>query len=172
MSKLTVALVVSAFGIVAAGCHVAPCGGCAAWETCEQATQVCALNAGTKFDLVAEDGNVPGDNWDPFFGAPDPYICVAAVGGSENCTADVSDDSTPSWNQQLLEGLSGDDLLASPLSIRYEDSDVDSPDQICAGTRQVTALELHHGGFTFHCTNDASARFALQNTDRGTPTVE
>ena len=61
MSKTTLLLVL---GLVAAGCHAAPCGGCADWETCNAATDECVLNAGTRFDLVADDGDVPGDSWD------------------------------------------------------------------------------------------------------------
>ena len=169
MSKLALASV-GMLVLVAAGCHVAPCGGCSEWETCEQATQLCVLNNGTEFDLVADDGNVPGDDWDPFFGPPDPYIC-AAMTGAESCTTDESDDSSPTWNQELLADISGDLLLGTPLQIRYEDSDLDSPDTICSGEVTVSMLELHHGAFTFHCGNGAVARFTLRNTNRGTPAV-
>ena len=170
MTKWTLASVVAVLGFVAAGCHVAPCGGCAEWETCEQATQVCVLNNGTRFDLVADDGNVPGDNWDPFFGPPDPYIC-AGMNGTEGCTTEQSDDSSPSWNQEVLADLSGDSLLANAIGIRYEDSDLDSPDLICSGTVTVTTDELHAGGFRYNCGNGATARFTLKNIDRGTPAV-
>jgi hypothetical protein len=153
-----------------AGCHAQPCGGCRDYETCDVVTQACVLNAGTRFDLVADDGNVPGDNWDPFFGPPDPYICASA-GGPEACTSPQSDDSTPTWNQQLLAGLDGDALEVTPIAVRYEDSDVDSPDLICQGAVTVTPQYLHDGGFVFHCGNGASARFSLENVDRGTPTV-
>jgi hypothetical protein len=170
MSKLTLAFLVGTLGFVVAGCHVAPCGGCADWETCEAATNTCALNAGTKFDLVAVDGEVPGDNWDPFFGAPDPFVC-ASVGAAESCTQDDSDDHSPSWNQELLADLGGDELLSTTIAVRYEDSDVDSPDPICSGTVVVSAAELHAGGFDYRCTNGAWVHFALRNTVRGTPTV-
>ena len=92
-----------AVSVAAAGCRAAPCGGCAPWETCDVATDQCALNAGTRFDLVAVDGSVPGDNWDPFFGPPDPYIC-ASDGAMEECSSIQSDDATPTWNDTLLTG--------------------------------------------------------------------
>jgi len=166
MVKTTLLLLV----LVAAGCHVAPCGGCADWETCDVAADACVLNANTRFDLVADDGSVPGDSWDPFFGPPDPYVC-ASGGGQEECSSIQSDDSTPSWNDTLLIGLDGDALLTTTLAIDYEDSDLDSPDRICSGAVTITAAELHAGGFTFHCSNSSWARFTLHNTDRGTPTV-
>ena len=98
MSKTTLLLVL---GFVAAGCHAAPCGGCADWESCDVAADTCVLNAGTRFELVADDGSVPGDNWDPFFGLPDPYICADAGPGTEACSSIQSDDSTPKWNDTL-----------------------------------------------------------------------
>jgi C2 domain-containing protein len=168
--RMTKTMLLALLGMVAAGCHAAPCGGCAEWETCEAATNACALNAGTMFDLVADDGSVPGDNWDPFFGPPDPYIC-ASVGGAEKCTEVDSDDATPSWDEELLADLSGDGLLSTPIAIRYEDSDIDGDDPICSGTVVVTASELHVGGFTFNCSNGSYARFTLHNSERGTPTV-
>jgi hypothetical protein len=166
MGKTTLLLLV----LVAAGCHVAPCGGCADWETCDVAADVCTLNAGARFDLVAVDGSVPGDNWDPFFGPPDPYIC-ASSGVMEECSSIQSDDATPKWNDTLLTGLDGEALLSAALALDYEDSDLDTPDLICRGVVTLTAAELHAGGFTFHCDNGSWARFSLHNTDRGTPTV-
>ena len=167
MTKTTLLLIL---GFVAAGCHAAPCGGCAEWETCDAATDACVLNAGTRFDLVAVDGRVPGDNWDPFFGPPDPYIC-ASDGELEQCSSIQSDDATPTWNDTLLTGLAGDALVAQPLSFDYDDSDLDSPDLICSGGYQVSAADVHAGGFTYRCNNGAYARFSLRNTDRGTPTL-
>ena len=170
MRKLTFAasVVIACF---AAGCHTGPCGGCPAWETCDVAADQCVLNAGTVFDLVAVDGKVPGSDWDPFFGPPDPYIC-ASVGGVENCSTVQSDDATPTWNQELLADLGGDALLTTPIGMRYEDSDLDTDDLICQGSVTITAAELHDGGFTFNCNSNGSyARFSLRNIDPGTPTV-
>jgi hypothetical protein len=169
MRKLTIAGCLLIASLVA-GCHTAPCGGCAQWETCDVAANQCVLNAGTVFDLVAVDGKVPGDNWDPFFGPPDPYIC-ASLGGMEGCSTPQSDDSSPTWNQELLADLSGDGLLTANIGIRYEDSDLDSDDLICNGSVTVTGIELHDGGFNFNCSNGSVARFTLRNTNRGTPTV-
>jgi hypothetical protein len=156
--------------LVAAGCHAAPCGGCADWETCDVATNTCALNAGTRFNLVADDGRVPGDSWDPFFGPPDPYVCVS-VGGLEQCTTVQSDDSSPTWNQELFADLDGDALETMTMGVRYEDSDLDSDDSICSGSITVTSEEVHAGGFRFNCNNGSYANFTLRNTARGTPTV-
>jgi len=167
MSKTTLLL---ALGLVAAGCHAAPCGGCADWETCNAATDECVLNSGTRFDLVADDGDVPGDSWDPFFGPPDPYIC-ASDGVDEQCSSIQSDDSSPKWNETLLTGLDGSALLTMTLSFDYEDSDLDSPDLICSAGVTLTAAELHAGGFRFNCSNGSSARFTLHNTDRGAPVL-
>lgn len=169
MSKLTIAagLVLS---FLVAGCHTGPCGGCADWETCDVASNQCVLNAGTVFDLVADDGKVPGSDWDPFYGPPDPYVC-ASLEGMESCSTPQSDDSSPSWNQELLADLGGDALLSARIGIRYEDSDLDSDDLICNGTITVTSAELHAGGFNFNCSNGSYARFTLRNTNRGTPTV-
>ncbi|MGZ3429277.1 MAG: hypothetical protein ACXVCV_21645 [Polyangia bacterium] len=155
---------------LAAGCHAAPCGGCAQWESCDVADSQCVLNAGTVFDLVAVDGKVPGSDWDPFFGPPDPYIC-ASLEGMEGCSTPQSDDSSPRWNQELLADLSGDGLLTSKIGIRYEDSDLDSDDLVCNGSITITSAELHVGGFTFDCRTGSYARFTLRNTNRGTPTV-
>ncbi len=157
-------------GLMAAGCHAGPCGGCPGWESCDPASDQCVLNAGTRFDLVADDGRVPGDSWDPFFGPPDPYIC-ASIGGVESCTTVQSDDATPTWNQELLADLDGDSLLATPIAMRYEDSDIDSDDLICSGVVTLTPQELHDGGFVFDCGNGPYARFTLHNTVPGTPTV-
>lgn len=154
-----------------AGCYAGPCGGCRAYESCDPVTTTCVLNAGTKFDLIADDGDVPGDNWDPLFGPPDPYVCVSVGGAPETCSSQQSDDSSPKWNQQLAGGLSGDELLAAPMAVSYEDSDVDSPDLICSGSVTVTPQFLHDGSFRFNCSNGAWARFSLQNTDPGTPSV-
>src|SRR3954470_8766572 len=119
--------------LLLAGCHAAPCGGCRDYESCDVVSNECVLNAGTRFDLVAENGDVPGD-WDPFFGPPDPFICATTNGADESCTSEQADDSTPRWNQQLLAGLDGDALLVTPIAMRYEDSDVDAPDLICTGS--------------------------------------
>ena len=91
----------------------------------------CVLNAGTRFDLVAVDGSVPGDNWDPFFGPPDPYIC-ASDGVMEQCSSIQSDDATPKWNDTLLTGLDGEALLTTALAFDYEESDLDTPDPCAA----------------------------------------
>jgi hypothetical protein len=152
----------------AAGCRTAPCGGCAEWETCDVASDQCVLNAGTRFDLLADDGNVPGDNWDPFFGPPDPYICVSDA-TDQKCSSVQSDDATPTWNETLLTNLDGSALVQMPLAFDYEDSDVDSPDLICRGTLTLTPAWLHDGGFRFNCSNGSYASFTLRNTDRGTP---
>ena len=159
-----------ALSTAAAGCHGGPCGGCPAWETCDVASDRCTLNAGARFDLVAVDGHVPGDNWDPFYGPPDPYICVSD-GAMEQCSSVQSDDATPTWNDTLFTGLDGAALLQTPLSFDYEDSDVDSPDLICSGTVLITDAYVHDGGFRFDCSNGAYARFSLRNIDPGTPTV-
>jgi hypothetical protein len=169
MCKLTTAAAL-ALAFLVAGCHIAPCGGCAGWETCDVAANQCVLNAGTVFDLVAVDGKVPGSDWDPFFGPPDPYVC-ASLEGMEGCSTPQSDDSSPRWNQELLADLSGDGLLAAKIAIRYEDSDLDSDDHICNGSITITSAELHDGGFTFDCHTGSYARFTLRNSDRGTPTV-
>jgi hypothetical protein len=167
MGKTTVLLFL---GFVAAGCHAGPCGGCAEWETCDVTTDQCTLNAGTRFDLVADDGNVPGDSWDPFFGPPDPYICVSST-TDEGCSSIQSDDSSPTWNDTVLSNLDGSALLTTTLGFDYEDSDLDSPDLICSSAVTLTAADLHAGGFRFNCSNGSSARFTLKNTNRGTPTV-
>jgi hypothetical protein len=168
MVKTTMLLLV--LGYVAAGCHVAPCGGCAEWETCDVATNACVLNDGARFDLVADDGRVPGDNWDPFFGPPDPYICVSSA-TDEECSSIQSDDAAPTWNATLLTNLDGAALLTTTLGFDYEDSDLDAPDLICRGALIITPEELHAGGFRFNCSNGSWARFTLKNTNRGTPTV-
>ena len=72
-------------------------------------------------------------------------------------------------NDTLLTSLDGSALLAAPLSFDYEDSDLDSPDLICSGGITLTAAELHAGAFRVGCSNGASARFTLHDTDRGTP---
>jgi hypothetical protein len=164
------AMLLLGIGWMATGCHVAPCGGCPAWETCDVAADQCTLNAGTRFDLVAVDGKVGGSDWDPLFGPPDPYVC-AAVAGVESCSTVQSDDSSPQWNQELVADLAGEDLLTTAISVRYDDSDLDSDDTICSASITLTAEELHGGGFSFNCGNGSYARFALRNTDPGTPTV-
>jgi hypothetical protein len=168
MEKTTLIAIVIVVG--AAGCRMAPCGGCADWETCNAATNECVLNSGTRFDLVAVEGSVPGDSWDPLFGPPDPYIC-ASDGQMEQCSSIQADDASPTWNDTLLTGLDGAALLETPLSFDYEDSDLDSPDVICQGGVTLTAAELHDGGFRFDCNNGSYARFRLHNTDRGTPSL-
>jgi hypothetical protein len=152
-----------------AGCHALPCGGCADYETCEPLTNRCALNDGTRFDLEAVDGEVPGDDWDPFWGPPDPYICVSAANAAEQCTTPDSDTHSPKWNTILLTDLDGTQLLTSPLQMHYWDSDVDAPDSICAFPVTLQESWLHSGGFEYTCGNGASVHFALHNTVRGTP---
>jgi hypothetical protein len=161
-----------AFAVSAtAGCHPLPCGGCANYETCSLVTNECVLNANTRFDLEAVDGDVPGDNWDPFFGPPDPYICVSSANAAEQCTMPDSDTHSPSWHTVLLSDLDGTQLLATGLAMRYLDSDVDAPDLICSGPLTLQESWIHQGGFTYRCSNGADARFALHNTDRGTPAL-
>jgi hypothetical protein len=155
----------------ATGCHPAPCGGCADYESCDVAANQCVLNTGARFDLVADRGNVPGDNWDPFFGPPDPFLCLSIAGTAEQCSTPQSDDSSPKWGQTLLTDLDGDRLLTTPLGFRYEDSDIDSADSICSGAVTITRQYLHDGAFNINCSNGAWARVALQNVERGTPTV-
>lgn len=165
---MTKPMLLSVLGLVAAGCHAPPCGGCADWESCDASTNACVLNAGTRFDLVASDGSVPGDDWDPIYGAPDPYVCVGDALRDE-CSSIQSDDWSPTWNDTLLTGLDGAALLATPLSFDYEDSDLDSPDLICRTSFTLTAAQLHDGAFRVDCIDGAWARFTLRNTDRGTP---
>lgn len=153
----------------AAGCQPAPCGGCADWETCDATTMACVLNEGARFDLVAADGEVPGDDWDPFFGPPDPFVCVAALDTTEQCTSPDSDAHSPRWNQTLLTDLDGAALQTATLAVRYEDSDLDTPDSVCSGTVTMRPEYVHDGGFVFRCGNGADARFELLNTARGTP---
>jgi hypothetical protein len=154
----------------AVGCQRPPCGGCADYETCSPTTDACVLNDGARFDLEAVDGHVPGDDWDPLFGPPDPYICVAGQGQAEQCTTVDSDTHSPSWKQVLLADLDGAALLAEPLAIRYDDSDLDADDPICAGPLTLQNDWINHGGFSFRCgSNGSYANFALHNTVVGTP---
>jgi len=155
--------------LMIAGCHTGPCGGCPDYETCNPATNACVLNTGARFDLWATTGHVDGDNWDPFFGPPDPYICVTPPGHEELCTSNISDSHSPKWNQQVAVDLDGATLIGAPLHVRYEDSDVDSPDLICQGTIAFTAEYVHDGGIGFRCSNgSASANFDLRATFVGT----
>ncbi len=152
------------------GCRpLEACGGCAAYESCDTASNQCVLNDGARFDLEAVDGNVPGDDWDPFFGPPDPYICVSGQSSAEQCTTVKSDTHTPTWNQVLLSDLDGAALLSEPLAYRYEDSDLDSDDLICEGPLTLENEWVNKGGFSFRCSNGSYANFALHNTVVGTP---
>ena len=162
-----VLIVVSA--LATAGCQRPPCGGCADYETCAMASDECVLNDGARFDLEAVDGSVPGDDWDPFFGAPDPYICVSGQSQPEQCTSVQSDTHSPTWNQMLLGDLDGAALLSEPMAYRYEDSDSDSDDLICEGTLTLENAWLNKGRFSFRCSNGSYANFALHNTVAGTP---
>jgi hypothetical protein len=155
--------------LVVAGCHAGPCGGCADYETCNTVSNMCVLNTGARFDLYATSGHVDGDSWDPFFGPPDPYVCVTVPGQQEYCTSPQSDTHSPKWNEQLVIDLDGDTLEATSIAVRYEDSDLDSPDHICSGHIQFTAEFVHDAGLTMRCSNGASAGFELKNTARGTP---
>jgi hypothetical protein len=154
------------------GCASRPCGGCADYASCDVVTDQCVINDGARFDLEAADGKVPGDDWDPLWGAPDPYVCVQAQGKAEQCTDDDSDSHSPKWNTVLLTDLDGALLQTEGLLIRYLDSDVDSPDPICAGPVMLQAKWINSGAFRYNCSNGASARFVLHNTVRGTPITQ
>jgi hypothetical protein len=164
-------LVLLALLATTAGCQRLPCGGCADYETCSAVADQCVLNDGARFDLEAVDGNVPGDNWDPFFGPPDPYICASGQGQAEQCSPVDSDTHSPSWKQVLLSDLDGATLLAEPLEFRYEDSDLDSDDLVCQGPLTLQNSLINDGGFSFHCNNGSYANFALHNTVKGTPAL-
>ena len=156
-------------GVALVGCQREPCGGCAEYESCAVAANQCVLNDGARFDLEAVDGEVPGDNWDPLFGPPDPYICVSGQDQPEQCTKVESDTHSPAWQQVVLTDLDGAMLLTQPLNYRYEDSDLDSDDLICAGPITLENAWVNKGGFAFKCSNGSYANFALHNTVVGTP---
>jgi hypothetical protein len=162
--RITVAILL----LASAGCHTGPCGGCADYETCNLATNACVLNTGARFDLWATHGSVPGDNWDPFFGPPDPYICVTPPGHQELCTTNVSDSHSPKWNQRVGVDLDGATLTTTSLAFRYEDSDIDTPDLICSGTMMFTSQYIHEGGMSINCSNGSNASFDLRATALGT----
>ncbi len=168
--RIIVALVLmGTAGWVAAGCARKPCGGCADYAWCDAITDECVINDGARFDLEATDGKVPGSSWDPFYGPPDPYVCVGGEGQVEQCTADDSDSHSPKWYTVLLTDLDGARLQTEGLLIRYEDSDLDAPDHICSGPVLLKAQWINDGGFTFNCSNGANAHFRLHNTALGTP---
>jgi len=167
--RIILALVLLGAGLVAAGCGRKPCSGCADYAWCDLVTDACVINDGARFDLEAADGKVPGDNWDPFWGPPDPYVCVSGQGEAEQCTDDDSDSHSPRWNTVLLTNLDGALLQSEPLMIRYEDSDLDSPDHICSGPVVLQAAWINAGGFNYNCSNGARAHFRLHNTIPGTP---
>jgi hypothetical protein len=161
-------MVLAALTMAAVGCHGAACGGCPDYETCDVAANACVLNRGVRFDLYATHGRVDGDNWDPFFGPPDPFICVTPAGDMELCTTIDSDTHSPKWNEQVAVDLDGDTLATRPIAVRYEDSDLDSPDQICAATVMFTPELIHLGGMTFNCSSQANAVLELRATNEGT----
>ncbi|MDB4966660.1 MAG: hypothetical protein JWN44_2349 [Myxococcales bacterium] len=154
--------------VAIAGCHPQPCGGCADYETCDVAANACVLNTGARFDLYATHGRVDGDNWDPFFGPPDPFVCVRPAGQMELCTSAISDSHTPKWDQQVAVDLDGATLTTAPMAVRYEDSDIDAADPICSGNFTFTAKLVHEGGLSFNCSNGASANFELRAINLGT----
>jgi hypothetical protein len=169
MRTLVTMMLLATLGAATAGCRHRVCGGCADWAYCDDDSNQCVINEGARFDLEAADGKVPGDDWDPFFGPPDPYVCVSGQGQPEQCTNDDSDSHSPRWNTVLLTNLDGALLQTEPLQIRYEDSDFDASDHICAGPVLLQASWINAGAFTYTCGNGASARFRLNNTVRGTP---
>ena len=97
------------------------------------------------------------------------FVCVTPPGHEELCTSNISDSHSPRWNQQVAVDLDGATLTTTALGVRYEDSDVDSPDLICQGTMTFTPQYIHEGGIGFRCSNGgASVNFELRATALGT----
>jgi len=129
------------------------------WDKCTDAR--CADPAAS-WEVYADGGNVGSGSWD-FVGDPDPYICLT-VAGTNKCSQNISDSSSPRWSRQLFANVTGAQLTTSSgLSVGYWDQDtggsLDPNDAICSGTIHVTMDDLAYGGIQFDC-NDVKGSHA------------
>jgi hypothetical protein len=153
-------------GLVVAGCRL-PCGGCAQWETCEASTSQCVVNAGARFDLIAVDGNVSNADRTILNGIPNPEICVDL--GGEVCSVAETLTYSPTWNQKLAGDLDAASLLATPIPMRFVDSEpFGNSVEICDGNATITEAYLHASAFRFGCSNGSYVNFELKNVAVGT----
>jgi len=126
------------------GSDMAACGqGGLACEICPLSHScmagTCALDAATKWDVWAFDGEVlyaPDGGWDELAGDPDPYVEIKTYYNESEgyllTGISFTDDNTsfPYWNQPILFDIPAGDLLEHGLAIHLYDADLAWDDSI------------------------------------------
>lgn len=117
-------------GIAAAACGSdgASCVNCGRGRTCENRT--CVADGDSRWNIIVVRGRFPGKKangsaWDPFNGAPDPYVQLT-VGGATGQTRVWNDSLTPEWNERALAEVPARDILAG-VRIEAWDDDLLNP---------------------------------------------
>lgn len=123
----------------ACGNHGAMCVACGMGQVCGSGG-TCTLDLNTKWDVQALDGtvaktNASGGAWDPFGGAPDPYVSITAGGVSTQMftgqSSTQSNTYTPAWNMTVLSNVPAA-VLKDHFEIHFMDADpIGADDEIC-----------------------------------------
>jgi hypothetical protein len=117
------------------GTGAAACVACGYGKQCSN--HACVLNVDSKWDVLIASGDIPenklnGDNWDPFYGAADPFVKVYSNLGADSHsgqTAYQKDNFHPVWSETPLKGVSAKELMNN-FSFEIWDDDVDFDDQV------------------------------------------
>lgn len=119
----------------ACGTNAGACVACGYGKQCSN--HACSLDTASLWDLVIVGADIPekkpnGSDWDPFYGAPDPYVKVfSSLGATSHAgqTAYQTDNVHPAYGETPLKGISASELMSN-LSFEIWDDDVDFDDQV------------------------------------------
>lgn len=124
------------------------CGSCAAYEVCNTATNTCGVNPSSTWFLSMDRAQIAstkstGEAWDPFGGAPDPFVILDA-----RQTSTKQDTFTPSWQEGTT--YTAATLTGPGVSIAVYDEDPTSSNDLIGGpsTVRFTEADLRRGSLT------------------------
>ena len=96
---------------------------------------------------------------------PDPKVCLT-LGAAEECTAELLDPRTATWNYAFKSGYPTTTTLMTGITFRFVDVDPVSDDTICNGTLALKAADFSTRTFKRACTADPASFFSGTLTPR------
>lgn len=123
------------------------CGSCASYESCLP-SGLCGITPNSTWFFAADHATVAttksdGSAWDPFGGAPDPYVQLDSTR-----TSIKQDTFSPIWQEGTT--YTATNLLSQGVSVTVYDSDPNSSDDLIGGPTTVrpTEADLRRGTLT------------------------
>ncbi|MFO0741912.1 MAG: hypothetical protein U0270_38805 [Labilithrix sp.] len=120
----------------ACGINAGACVTCGYGKQCTN--HACVLDTSSLWDVVVTGADIPAkklndSDWDPFYGAPDPFVKLYSNLGADSHTGQTAfqtDNLHPAWTTEVpLKGISAKELMNN-LSFEIWDDDFDYDDQV------------------------------------------